>query len=34
MKRISFALFLGMLLSATLAQAELRHVELTVFGMD
>jgi hypothetical protein len=34
MKKICFALLLGILLSATLAQAELRHVELTVFGMD
>jgi hypothetical protein len=34
MKRIFFALLLGMLLSATLAKAEVRHAELTVFGMD
>ncbi|MCU1283686.1 MAG: hypothetical protein JWO13_36 [Acidobacteriales bacterium] len=30
----SLVLLTVMLLSATLAQAELRHVELSVFGMD
>jgi hypothetical protein len=32
MKKIFLGLFFA--LSATVAQAELRHVELTVFGMD
>ncbi|MCU1311923.1 MAG: hypothetical protein JWO20_3048 [Candidatus Angelobacter sp.] len=32
-KKLFCALFL-LLLSATLAQAEVRHSELTVFGMD
>ena len=33
MKKIFLGLFFA-LLSATVAQAELLHVELTVFGMD
>jgi hypothetical protein len=34
MKRLFTAVFMILLLAATTAQAELRHVELTVFGMD
>jgi hypothetical protein len=28
------AVFLGLMLAASTAQAELRHIEMTVFGMD
>jgi hypothetical protein len=33
MKRLLVSLFLSLIL-VTAAQAELRHVELTIFGMD
>ena len=34
MKRALMALCTGMLLFSSVAQAEYRHVDLTVFGMD